>query len=604
MSDEHWIQGRRLGKGGNGEVFQVERHGVVGALKRLSQRGQLRVARFRDEVEAMRRCADIPGVLPVLDADLGSDTPWFVMALATPIEKALAEAKSLRQVVEAVGAIATTLAAMHARGFSHRDVKPDNLFFYEGRWAVGDFGLVSFEGKTAETQRGEKIGPTFFMAPEMLNEALHADGRRADVFSLAKTLWVLATGQRYPLPGAYDPTQESMRIGTYVAEERTGPLDKLIAGSTVFSPELRPSMETFALDLAAWLAPRLQPKSPLALNSMPFAAELERRRLASEAQREKQRLQDEASSQAGHRLRECFRPLAKELEEALKTANLDSVSLEIDQFQWGFQAEGYIPEAGGGQSALLRVSVGFHSSQPTAQAWCMFVLRRHTPIVFGTLLWDKSISFFEGGSDEEIQLERLKCDIRREFPVAVHAALSMVLGRPEEILESKSYQFRVNSSEGVPIPGVEILLVGANGVFMRSTTDSAGNAVFGPTLLDNIAAFVAHTEYRGEVVSNVQADCSVSLVKESCIGSMVCTNGWTQVNGLLGQISVIHDEQHRTYLYARNVAIDDGAAQPVNIALGRQTSLRGADGIAVSITAKAVRGPCFLFDVRREDATF
>jgi hypothetical protein len=78
---------------------------------------------------------------------------------------------------------------------------PDNLFFFENRFAVGDFGLVSFEGKSADTAQGERIGPMFFMAPEMLNSAIEADGQFADVYSLAKTLWVMATGQRSPQPG-------------------------------------------------------------------------------------------------------------------------------------------------------------------------------------------------------------------------------------------------------------------------------------------------------------------------------------------------------------------------------------------------------------------
>ena len=96
---------------------------------------------------------------------------------------------------------------------------------------------MNFEGKTSETARGERIGPLYYIAPEMLNSAAQADGRCADVFSLAKTLWVLATGQRFPLPGVYDTTHETFRIGSYIAEERTGALDKLIASATAFSPQ-------------------------------------------------------------------------------------------------------------------------------------------------------------------------------------------------------------------------------------------------------------------------------------------------------------------------------------------------------------------------------
>ena len=123
------------------------------------------------------------------------------MELATPIRTALGKRASLRAVVEAMIEVATTLAAMHDRGVAHRDIKPDNLFQSGTRYVVGDFGLADFEGRTAITAPGEKVGPVYYIAPEMLNRAQAADGRAADVFSFAKSLWVLVSGQQFPLPG-------------------------------------------------------------------------------------------------------------------------------------------------------------------------------------------------------------------------------------------------------------------------------------------------------------------------------------------------------------------------------------------------------------------
>ena len=78
---------------------------------------------------------------------------------------------------------------------------------------------------------------------------------------------------------------------------------------------------------------------------------------------------------------------------------------------------------------------------------------------------------------------------------------------------------------------------------------------------------------------------------------MVCTNGWTEVKGLQGQISLIHDSQRRMYMYGENVAIDGGAHQPVTIEIGKQTQLQGTDGASVAVSPRAVRGPCFLLDL-------
>ena len=80
------------------------------------------------------------------------------------------------------------------------------------------------------------MGPIYYIAPEMLNSAATSSGMPADVFSLAKTLWVLATGQTFPLPGQYTSTQDVFRIGSYVLEEGTSSLDALIAACTSVEP--------------------------------------------------------------------------------------------------------------------------------------------------------------------------------------------------------------------------------------------------------------------------------------------------------------------------------------------------------------------------------
>jgi hypothetical protein len=100
-----------------------------------------------------------------------------------------------------------------------------------------DFGLADFEGKGAKTQARERIGAVHYIAPEMLNNAGESEGPPADVFSLAKTLWVLATGQTFPLPATYDIGTAAFRIGSYVNEAGTTTLDRLIATSTVFEPK-------------------------------------------------------------------------------------------------------------------------------------------------------------------------------------------------------------------------------------------------------------------------------------------------------------------------------------------------------------------------------
>jgi serine/threonine protein kinase len=95
--------------------------------------------------------------------------------MATPIREALGSDPQPGVVVAALGEIAATLASLAAGGVAHRDIKPDNLFELDGRWVIGDFGLVTYPDEDPRTQHGRKLGPIDYMAPEMRQDADRAD---------------------------------------------------------------------------------------------------------------------------------------------------------------------------------------------------------------------------------------------------------------------------------------------------------------------------------------------------------------------------------------------------------------------------------------------
>jgi serine/threonine protein kinase len=233
-----------------------------GALKLLKLKfqgeGHKRYLRFRDEAKMHGQLAEQhAGILPFLNCSLPEspthDTPaWLATPVAIPIQKAL-EGRPLREAVEAAASVAETMAALHEQGISHRDIKPDNLFCYEGRWVIGDFGLVDYPDKESLTDTGERLGPFHYLAPEMHNEANRSDGRKADVYSLGKTLWVLGTEQFVPPPGELRADNIQLGIRAYRADPRTYQLDLLIEQATKHDPALRPTMVEFAAELKAWL---------------------------------------------------------------------------------------------------------------------------------------------------------------------------------------------------------------------------------------------------------------------------------------------------------------------------------------------------------------
>jgi serine/threonine protein kinase len=249
-----------LNKGGNGIVWEAENsNGKKVAIKFLQSRhfGTPREIRFRDEIEFLKR-EGRAGILPLIDFYLPTfssekDRPWFVMPLATPFSDLnLSGPTKFVELISLIEIVSQTLAQLHEEAIWHRDLKPENLFKLDGVPVIGDFGLVDFPEKAAITAGAEIVGPLFYVAPEMMHNAKNTPAGPADVYSLAKTLWVMASGQKYPLLGEQRKDTPALRLSTYCPHERAHILDSLIDRSTAFTPAQRPTMKEFSAELAEW----------------------------------------------------------------------------------------------------------------------------------------------------------------------------------------------------------------------------------------------------------------------------------------------------------------------------------------------------------------
>ncbi|MGI5350434.1 serine/threonine-protein kinase [Streptomyces sp. CA-250714] len=195
----------RLGEGGMGQVFFGRSPGGRPVAVKLiryeyAHRERFRV-RFAREVEAARRVGGFHTAL-VIDADPDADPPWMVTAYipGPSLHGAVTEHGPLdTRAVRALGAgLAEGLAAIHACGLVHRDLKPGNVILAADGPRIIDFGIAGTQDAGKLTATGAVLGTYAYMSPEQVNG--HPPEAAGDVFSLGAVLGFAATG-RSPFDG-------------------------------------------------------------------------------------------------------------------------------------------------------------------------------------------------------------------------------------------------------------------------------------------------------------------------------------------------------------------------------------------------------------------
>lgn len=196
-----------LGVGGMASVYAAtHRNGSRVALKILHDHvsGSPDVRRlFRREALAANRI-EHSGVVRIIDDDVAEDGSAFLVMPLLVGETLQARWErqgkrlSVREALIVGYAVLDTLAAAHAQGIVHRDIKPDNLFITsEGDVRVLDFGVARLleQSGAAATRAGHAIGTPAFMPPEQaLGRVSEVDGQ-SDVWAVGATLFTCLTGQ-------------------------------------------------------------------------------------------------------------------------------------------------------------------------------------------------------------------------------------------------------------------------------------------------------------------------------------------------------------------------------------------------------------------------
>jgi Tol biopolymer transport system component/predicted Ser/Thr protein kinase len=191
-----------LGAGGMGEVYRardtrLNRDVALKALPEDFTQDPSRRRRFEQEARAVA-ALNHPNIVAVYDVGEG-----FLVSELVEGQTLRAVGKlSQRQAIDLAVQIAEGLAAAHAAGITHRDIKPGNIMVTrDGRAKILDFGLakvtqpqVSGTAGPTETEDGVIMGTVGYMSPEQV-QGLPAD-HRSDIFSFGLVLYEMLAAQR------------------------------------------------------------------------------------------------------------------------------------------------------------------------------------------------------------------------------------------------------------------------------------------------------------------------------------------------------------------------------------------------------------------------
>jgi serine/threonine protein kinase len=194
---------RLIGAGGMGIVlkgFDTELHRVVAIKVLLPNLATSVAARRRFAREAQAAAAVVhEHVIPIYNVETDGEMPYLVMqfvpghSLQTRVDEQ--GPLEIKEILRLARQAAAGLAAAHAQGVVHRDVKPANILLEESvdRVLISDFGLARTVDDATLTRTGILAGTPHYMSPEQ------ASGQpvdpRSDLFSLGSVIYFMCTGR-------------------------------------------------------------------------------------------------------------------------------------------------------------------------------------------------------------------------------------------------------------------------------------------------------------------------------------------------------------------------------------------------------------------------
>jgi eukaryotic-like serine/threonine-protein kinase len=253
LLDGRYAVTARIAHGGMATVYQatdtrLDREVALKVMHAELARDEEFVRRFIGEAKSVARLSH-QNVVAVFDQ--GADGPFLYLAMEYVPGRTLKELLRANgrfppaTALEIMAGVLDGLAAAHASGIVHRDVKPENvLVTADGRIKVADFGLARALSAAGHTRAGLLIGTVAYVPPEQVTGG--TTGPRGDVYSAGVMLFELLTG-RLPFTGdtplsiAYQHVNTDVPAPSAMAPGLPPAIDQLVLAATSRDPARRPA---------------------------------------------------------------------------------------------------------------------------------------------------------------------------------------------------------------------------------------------------------------------------------------------------------------------------------------------------------------------------
>ena len=195
------------------------------------------------------------------------------------------------------------------------------------------------------------------------------------------------------------------------------------------------------------------------------------------------------------------------------------------------------------------------------------------------------------------------CGRPPEYRVIDEAEVRLVIpAAPQEHSPARAVVNVRGADAGEPLAGVDVLALFPNDTWKRATTDEHGEAI-----LDlhsshlPMTVFAAATDFSARVRHDwmpVEGRLSLALDALPGGGAILIPEDTGALPGLRGRLNPIRDALDRTWLYASNIAVNQGQPQPVHFIPGEDLRLTDADGNERWARIVAVTGRSSLVEYR------